>query len=117
MTTVEKILGHLRDGRVTRREALVALASFLTPENVGEVMAAVPPDVAADLERWAAGVPVQGAVVIGANLSSEEGQRIAERLQVAGCAVRAWVAGRPRHAIPDGDGADFGSSRPSENGS
>jgi hypothetical protein len=117
MTSVETILGHMQSGRVTRREALVALASLLTPQNVGEVMATVPPDVAADLERWAASVPAHGGVVVGANVSREEASRIAERLRVAGCAVREWAAGRPGHAIPDSDGVDLGSTRTSENDS
>jgi hypothetical protein len=94
MTSVETILRHLQDGCVTRREALAALASLLTPQNVGAVMMAVPPDVASDLERWAVTIPAQGSVVIGANLSSELGQRIAERLQVAAATVRAWTAER-----------------------
>jgi hypothetical protein len=69
---------------------VVALAQLITPDNVADIMTALPADVAADVDRWAAGVPAQGGVVIGANLTKEETLRIAQRLQVASQAVREW---------------------------
>ena len=77
MTTIDTILEHFRNGRVTRRESVAALARLITPDNVADVLAALPEDVVADVERWACTVPTEGGVVIGANLSGDEARRIA----------------------------------------
>lgn len=92
MTTVETILSCVTDGRMTRRESLAALARLITRENVAEVLAALPADVAADMERWAATVPMQEGVVLGANVSGGEGQRLAESLRAASRAIQEWAA-------------------------
>jgi hypothetical protein len=101
MTTIDNILKHLQEGRVTRGESIAALARLITPANVTDIMAALPADVAAQMERWAYTVPAQGGVVVGANLSGDEAQRIADCLEVAGAAIREWASRRDGHASGD----------------
>ncbi len=99
MTTIDAILEHYREGRMTTRESVTALGRLITAENVADIMAKLPPDFAAEVERWAAEVPGQGGVVIGANLSAKEAQRVAEQERVARQAVRHWAT---RKAAADG---------------
>jgi hypothetical protein len=104
MNTIDTILANSREGKLTRREAVAALARLITVENVADIMSALPAEVAADVARWAATVPAQGGVVIGANLTNEETLRIAERLQVASRAVREWTTHGGRS--PTGNGVE-----------
>jgi hypothetical protein len=104
MTAVDTILGYLRNGGATRRESVAALARLITAENVAAIMAALPEDVVTDVERWACTVPVKGGVVVGANLSSAEAQRIAENHELAVRAVREWAARRGSRANPNARG-------------
>jgi hypothetical protein len=92
MNTIDKILTSRREGRITRQEAVVALARLITPDNVTDIMAGLPADVAADVDRWASSAPPQGGLVIGANLTKEETLWIGQQLQVASQAVREWKA-------------------------
>jgi hypothetical protein len=108
-TTIDTILEHFRKGRITRGESVAALARMITRENVAEVMAALPEDVAADVQRWLSAVPAQGGIVLGANISGEEGKRIAADLRIASQAVREWAARRGiQKSAQRHDGQDAG---------
>ncbi len=107
MTTIETILAHYHEGRITRRESVVAVGRLITAENVADMMAKLSPELATEVERWAASLPGQGGVVIGANLSGTEARGVAEQERGARQAVRDWVArkgtadGTPNGVRPD----------------
>jgi len=100
MTRIDTIMAQYRDGRMTRGEAVAALARVINAENVSEIMPTLSAELASEVERWAACPPTPEAVVLGANLSAKTAQRIAEQERVAGQAIREWVARKGSDGIP-----------------
>ncbi len=98
MMTIDTILTHYKEGRMTRRESVAALGRLVTAESVAEIMSRLPGEFALELQRWADSVPGANGVVVGANLSAAETRRIAEQERIARQVIREWAA---RNAIPD----------------
>jgi hypothetical protein len=92
MTRWENILRAYRAGALTLKGAEVEIAAEITPENVDQVMAQLPPEIIGELSRWAGGDP---GLVIANNLSSDGAKRLRAKLDQAQPVLRAWFE---RHA-------------------
>src|SRR5262249_6275947 len=89
MTRFETLLIVHSKGILSPHWMELEFAETITPENVDELMPRLPPDVREGLRRWDLSEP---GMVIGAEMSEAERQRIEAQLAIAVPAIRDWFA-------------------------